>query len=168
MSAPGVVNWLGAMGVREFTTLLPSDLEYDPRLVAIAEWRNVRGLIDYRLDNVILDVLLEVADEGARLSYPWYRLPVARLLKAWSVGQALVGAVPTIPKGMTASAALRIEALTKTIHPLLRREVEGEQRRFRDENGYEAPYWVLVELARQALVESRADLSFALTNPPSM
>ncbi len=161
MSAPGLVHWLGSMGVRQFKTLVPSDLEYDPRLGAVAEWRNVEGLRQYRLDNVILDVLLEGADQGGRLGYAWFHLPAARLLKAWSLAEELLGNVPTIPSGMTASTALRVNAL-KRVHLVLRRELEDAATRFREENGYEAPYWVLIELARTALAEQRPKLAPAL------
>ena len=97
MSAPGLVAWLAAMGVRHFTSLVPSDLEYDPNVRAVVEWRDAPGLMDYRLDNAITDALLEQADLGARLGYPWYGLPAGRLLKAFSVGQSWVGAAPLVP-----------------------------------------------------------------------
>jgi hypothetical protein len=75
------------MGVREFTSLVPSDVEYDPQLRAVVEWRNAQALMDFRLDNAVIDTLLEEADRGAELSYAWYALPLARVLKLFSVGQ---------------------------------------------------------------------------------
>ncbi len=162
MSEPGLVRWLASMGVRHYTTLVPSDLEYDPRLAAVAEWRDVSTLRQHRLDNVILDMLLEGADRGDRLGYAWYYLPAARLLKGWSIAESLLGAVPTIPAGMSAATALRAEALSKRIHPALSAAVEQRAAAFRNENGYEAPYWTLVELARGALDENRPRLAPAL------
>ncbi len=165
MSEPGLVRWLASLGVRHFTTLVPSDLEYDPRLGAVAEWRDVSMLRQHRFDDVTIDVLLEGADEGDRLDYNWYHLPVARLLKAWSAVEALLGAVPTIPKGMSAPMALRVDALSHRIHPMLRAAIEEKATAFLEENGYEAPYWVLVEAGRQALDEQRAHLAPALRRP---
>ncbi len=93
------------MGVREFTSLVPSDIEYDPQLRAVVEWRDAPALMDFRLDNAIIDALLEEADRGAELSYAWYALPVAWALKLFSVGQSSLGGVPRIPQGMSASTA---------------------------------------------------------------
>jgi len=163
MSAPGLVRWLAAMGVREFTTLVPSDLEYDPQLRAVAEWRNGPALMDYRLDNAITDALLEEAETGADLGFAWYALPGARLLKALSVAQSVLGARPTIPAGMSAATALRVRALVSTVHPALKEELASRAAAFRVENGYEAPYWALVELARASLSTRRASLRPALS-----
>jgi len=163
MSEPGLVHWLASLGVRHFTTLVPSDLEYDPRLAAVAEWRDVSMLRQHRFDDVTIDVLLEGADQGDRLGYPWYHLPAARLLKAWSGVEALIGRVPTIPRGMSPSVALRVESLSHRVHPALRAAIEKKAADFLAEHGYEAPYWVLVQAGRQALEEQRADLAPALT-----
>jgi hypothetical protein len=114
---------------------------------------------------VILDVLLEGADRGDRLGYAWYHLPVARLLKGWSVAEAFLGGVPTIPRGMSASTALRVDALSHRIHPALRASIEGKAAAFLDEKGYEAPYWSLYEMAQTALEENRARLAPALRGP---
>ena len=40
ISSRGVVNWLHDFGVENFVTQMPSDLEYDPQLAVIAEWRD--------------------------------------------------------------------------------------------------------------------------------
>jgi hypothetical protein len=165
MSEPGLVRWLASLGVRHFTTLVPSDLEYDPRLAAVAEWRDVSMLRQHRFDDVTIDVLLEGADEGDRLGYAWYHLPAARLLKAWSALEALSSGLPTIPRGMSAPVALRVDALSHRIHPPVRAAIEDKAAAFREENGYEAPYWVLVAAGRQALDEQREHLAPALTRP---
>jgi len=162
MSAPGLVSWLAAMGVREFTSLVPSDVEYDPQLRAVVEWRDAQALMDFRLDNAIIDALLEEADLGAELSYAWYALPLARVLKLFSVGQSLFGGLPTIPKGMSASTALKVDALVSKVHPAVRDELVVLAADFPKRNGYEAPYWVLVQLARDAVAARRESLAPAL------
>ncbi|HSG06340.1 MAG TPA: YiiX/YebB-like N1pC/P60 family cysteine hydrolase, partial [Nitrospiria bacterium] len=111
ISSPGLAEWLGGMGVRHFTTIIPSDIEYDPRLAAVAEWRNPETLRQDRFDNVVIDALLAGAEEGDRLDYPFYRLPLARLIKGWSYLQWKAGVEPLIPEGMTPGAALRVNAL---------------------------------------------------------
>ncbi len=162
MSAPGLVRWLGAMGVREFQTIVPSDLEYDAQLRAVVEWRNVAALMDYRLDNAITDALLEDADRGSDLGYAWFALPVARLLKGVSIVQSLLGRQPAIPEGMPSEAALRVSSLVSTVSPSLKQEMLERDARFLDENGYRAPYWTLVELARASLLNQKDELSPAL------
>ncbi|MEX1257781.1 MAG: YiiX/YebB-like N1pC/P60 family cysteine hydrolase [Gemmatimonadota bacterium] len=163
MSAPGLVAWLAAMGVREFNSLVPSDVEYDPQLRAVAEWRDAPALMDFRLDNAITDALLEEAERGATLGYAWFALPVARLLKGYSVLRSAVGATPTIPSGMGPSTALRVDALVSRIHPPLKENLVTRAGRFQVERGYEAPYWTLVELARESVAEMRDSLAPALT-----
>lgn len=162
MSAPGLVRWLADMGVREFTTLVPSDLEYDPQLRAVAEWRNGPALMDYRLDNALTDALLEEAERGARLGYSWYALPGARLLKTVSVGQSLVGMRPMVPAGMSPATALRVRALVAEVHPVLKEDLQSRASAFRTARGFEAPYWNLVNLAREALDARRSTLAPAL------
>jgi hypothetical protein len=163
MSAPGLVTWLAAMGVREFTSLVPSDLEYDSQMRAVVEWRDAPALMDFRLDNAIIDALLEEADRGAELGYAWYALPAARALKVFSVLQSAFGAAPKIPRGMSPSTALRVDALVSGITPVLKGDVRGRAEDFRTGRGYEPPYWVLVQLARDALDTRRETLRPALS-----
>lgn len=159
-SSPGLLRWLWQMGVREATSLVPSDAEYDPQLRAVVEWRNAPALVEYRLDNAVTDALLEEAERGASLGYAWYALPPARLLKALSTLRDVVGATPTIPEGMDAAAALRVRSLVTTVHPVLVEELEA--RLSVAERAHEVPYWELVGMARSALASKRSELSPAL------
>ncbi|HET9950146.1 MAG TPA: YiiX/YebB-like N1pC/P60 family cysteine hydrolase [Longimicrobiales bacterium] len=165
MSSPGLVAWLGAMGVRELTSLVPSDLEYDPQVRAVAEWRNADALTDFRLDNAVIDALLEEAERGARLGYAWWALPGARALKAWSVGQELAGVRPLIPEGMSPSTALRVDALVSRVHPAVKARLAALAAEHAARTGRQAPYWTLVDLAREALAAERGELAPALRRP---
>jgi hypothetical protein len=163
LTSPGLVRWLGDMGVTQFATLVPSDLEYDPKLAPAAEWRNSEALLLDRLDNVTLDVLLEGAERGDRLGYdPLVFLP-GGLVKLWSGFQSALGATPTIPAGMSVETALRTRALNNTVHPRLRAAIDNAAEQFRTRRGYPAPYWALTDLARQALATLRSSLSPELT-----
>jgi hypothetical protein len=163
LSSPGLVRWLGDMGVTHFTTLIPSDLEYDPNLAPVTEWRNAETLLLDRLDNVTLDVLLEGAERGDRLGYaPLTYLP-GGLVKAWSGIESAFGATPTIPEGMSVDTALRVRSLVKTVHPRLRAAIGNAAERFRTQRGYPPPYWTLTDLARQTLAALRSSLSPELT-----
>jgi Permuted papain-like amidase enzyme, YaeF/YiiX, C92 family len=162
MTAPGLVRWLGGMGVREFRTLVPSDLEYDARLRAVVEWRDLDALMEYRFDNAITDALLGAADDGADLGYSVFARPFGRLLKGFSVAQAGVGMPPFIPTGMSADAALRVRALVSTVSPALKEALMEREAAFHVENGYRAPYWTLVELAVEVVAAERDRLAPAL------
>jgi len=153
LSAPGVRRWLGALGVRHFETLEPSDLEYDPQLRVVAEWRDVEVLRRDHLDNAVTDALLAAADEGAPLPYPRWKLPLARLMKAWSAVQLALGRVGPVPEGMSATAALRSKAFG-AMHAALRERVEARAAAHLGERGYPAPYWTLVRFASEELAAS--------------
>jgi len=147
------------MGVTHFTTLAPSDLEYDPQLIPVVEWRDRETLKDDRLDNAIMDSLLERADHGLRLRYLAYKLPLAGMVKLLSHVQTIAGLQPTIPNGMAIAAALRISALVDEIYPTLRSGLADRARAFLIANGYEPPYWTLLNMARDTLKNQESSLS---------
>jgi len=153
ISQAGLRRWLASFGVRHFKTQEPSDLEYDPQLVVVAEWRDAEWLFKDHVDNATVDALLEQAEAGMVLSYPWYALPVARVSKAYSWMLERVGHRGPIPEGMSPPAALRNRSFA--IH---QRRVAGHVSEraalIAREQGYPPPYWVLVDLAR-GLTESR-------------
>jgi len=152
LSSPGVTSWLAALGARHFETQEPSDLEYDPQLRVVAEWRDPETLFKDHLDNAVIDVMLEAAERGEKLGYNRWQLPGARLAKAWSWAKNQLGRVGPIPEGMSASTALRVQRL-KASHAALAARLHEQADRFRAERGYVPPYWELVRLAREAREE---------------
>lgn len=149
ISAPGLRRWLAAFGVEHFETQEPSDLEYDPQLEVVAEWRDPAALLADRIDNAVIDAMLEGADAGDELSYSRAQLPVARLAKGWSWGLNRVGLRGPIPEGMSARAALQNRAFTERQRRIAA-EVTVLTEAIREQLGYTPPYWVLVGLAREA------------------
>jgi hypothetical protein len=149
ISGPGLRRWLGAFGVRHFETQEPSDLEYDPQLVVVAEWRDPASLFDDHLDNAVTDVMLEGAAEGEELGFSWYRLPAARLAKGYSWVRQLLGGIGPIPEGMAPAAALRNRAYSDR-HARLAAVVRADAVAWQEEHGHPPAYWTLVELARGA------------------
>jgi hypothetical protein len=149
ISRPGLRRWLASLGVRHFATQEPSDLEYDPQLAVVAEWRDADALEQDHIDNAVVDALLERADTGEDLTYAWYRLPPARLAKAYSALRVALGGHGPIPEGMSAAAALRHEAFVARQRALAG-AVRTAATRWAAAAGYPAPYWVLVALAREA------------------
>jgi hypothetical protein len=149
ISAPGLRSWLSSFGVRQFETQEPSDLEYDPQLSVVAEWRSAESLFDDHMDNAVTDVMLEGAERGVPLDYDWYALPVARSMKGYSWLRERTGGVGPIPEGMSPSAALRNRAYGAR-HNELKAALRSKVEQWTIEKGYRPPYWSLVSLARSA------------------
>lgn len=152
ISRPGLRQWLGSFGVQHFRTQEPSDLEYDPQLAVVAEWRDPTALFEDHVDNAVTDAMLEGADRGDLLGYAWYQLPVARVLKGWSWMRERMGGVGPIPEGMSPPAALRNRAYNAR-HDALSADVLRRANAWREAQGYPPPYWVLVALAREATTQ---------------
>jgi hypothetical protein len=144
----GLRRWLSAFGVRHFATQEPSDLEYDPQVAVVAEWRDPDALLADHIDNAVTDVMLDEADAGAALAVSRAALPVARLLKGWSALRVALGGRGPIPEGMSPSAALRNRAY-RADHTARAARLREAVDAFRDAEGYGPPYWTLVRLARE-------------------
>jgi hypothetical protein len=154
LSGRGVTTWLGLLGARHFETQEPADLEYDPQLRVVAEWRDPSALFHDHVDNAILDVMLEGAERGETLPYDWYLLPFARLSKGYSLLLNFCGRIGPVPEGMNATAALRTKRFTAR-HAALKERVLAQAKQFQNDFGYRPPYWELTKLARAAAVEHR-------------
>jgi hypothetical protein len=152
ISSPGLASWLAGFGVTHFQTQEPSDLEYDPQLVVVAEWWDPRTLFNDHVDNAVVDAMLEGAERGDTLDAPWYLLPGARLAKLYSSILNAFGAVGPVPEGLSAAGALRTRHFIQT-HGLLRDHLLRLVHEFERAHGYVPPYWELVRLARRAASE---------------
>ncbi len=153
ISSPGLASWLAGFGVRHFVTQEPSDLEYDPQLRVVGEWRDPEVLFKDHVDNAVIDALLEVAERGGRLGYALGQLPMARLAKLYSVVLNAFGRVGPVPEGMSPATALRSRRLM-ALHAGLAERVTGSAADFQSRHGYRPPYWELLKLARQACAET--------------
>ena len=153
ISSPGLRRWLGDLGVRHFETQEPSDLEYDPQLAVVAEWRDPETLRKDRHDNAVTEAMLEGAEAGDELDYPRLLLPLARIAKGYSAALNLAGKVGPVPEGMPAGTALRSLWYARR-HDAIAALLAGRAASFRAERGYEPPYWELVRLAREAKREA--------------
>ncbi len=149
ITSPTVRAWLASLGVRHFETQEPSDLEYDPQLRVVAEWRERATLLKAHVDDAVTDVMLAAAKPGEPLPYSWLGLPRARLGKAYSFVLNAVGKLGPIPEGMSAATALRVEEYRHD-HALVADRVLASAEEFRTQRGYTPPYWELVRLAEQA------------------
>lgn len=149
ISSRGVVNWLHDFGVENFITQMPSDLEYDPQLSVVAEWRDPETLYKDHIDNAVMDALLEKANAGAEIDYNMWKLPLARLIKGYCVIKNLFGGIGKIPEGMSATRALKNQTFV-TMHASVKNKVLQMAADFLKSNGYRAPYWQLVKFANDA------------------
>jgi hypothetical protein len=149
ISSPGVVRLLQDFGVENFVTMMPSDLEYDPQLAVVAEWRDPRTLFSDHIYNAVMDVMLERADHGAEIRINHWMLPVARILKGYSFLLNLFHREGPIPEGMSATQGLKNNAFSE-IHSQIRIQTEERARLFIQKNGYIPPYWQLIRMARES------------------
>jgi hypothetical protein len=156
LSSPGLQRWLSDFGVRYFETQEPSDLEYDPQLTVVAEWRDQETLTKDHYDNAVTEVMLEGAEKGDELAYQWYLLPVVRLAKAYSAVLNLIGEVGPVPEGMSSTSALRNVWFSDRHEAIAKRLAENAEH-FRQDQGYKPPYWELVKLARAAKSEASGE-----------
>ena len=158
MSARGTTAWLTALGVEQFTTHGPSDLEYDPKVVVVAEWRNREALFDDHVDNAVIDAMLEAAEGGVVIDYDYLYLPMARIMKAYSLMLNAAGRPGPVPEGMTATTALRSKWLDER-HQAIKADVLRRAEAFTAKKGYVPPYWQLFEMARDAVARQFGDVS---------
>ncbi len=154
ISSKGVAKWLAAFGVKNFVTQEPSDLEYDPQLTVVAEWRDPNTLFKDHIDNAIIEALLEQAEAGKELGYDWYLLPIVRTVKLYSTILNLFGKVGPVPEGMSPESALRHKKLV-ALHDEIKNEVEIKVKKFIEQMNYNPPYWKLVTFARETITEKK-------------
>lgn len=152
VSAPGTRRWLAHLGVKRFDMQEPSDLEYDPQLRVVAEWRDPHTLYLDHVDIVVTEAMLEGAAQGDRLTYAWYVLPFMRLLKGYSVLMNAMGRPGPVPEGMNSTVAARILRLNRQ-HAAIKSRALALAEEFRSREGYTPPEWQLVRLAQQAAAE---------------
>lgn len=149
ISSPTVRAWLASLGVRHFETQEPADLEYDPQLRVVAEWRDRAALFKAHVDDAVTDAMLAEAEPGVPLHYSLAQLPLARVVKAYSVALNMLGKVGPIPEGMSAATALRVGDYRRA-HAAIASRVLLLAEKSKNQRGYPPPFWELVRLPRQA------------------
>lgn len=150
ISDPLLKRWLRDFGVQHFKTQGPSDLEYDPQLVVVKEWRDPGALAKDRLDNAVLDARIAEAAEARGLDYNPFLLPFARGAKLYSMLLNAAGRVGPVPEGMGARAAIINQRFTAD-HKKIARETVRLAEDFQKTRGYVPPYWELVGMAREVV-----------------
>lgn len=150
ISSNGIISWLNTFGVEHFVTQMPSDLEYDPMFSVVAEWRNKDILFKDHLDNAVMDALIGKANNGEKLDYNLWSLPLARVIKGYSLALNILGYNGVIPNGMSATMALKNNDFVDKFQNC-RHLTESKVTVFKKENGYLPPYWQLVSMAENSL-----------------
>lgn len=146
ISSPGIENWLHAFGVEHFVTQMPSDLEYDPQLTVVAEWKDNETLLKDHIYNAVMDGLITEADKGKEIIFPRWQLPFARLLKAYCFVMNKFGKVAIIPEGMSAEQALKNQSFV-SMFQTVKNAVEKDVQLFIQQKHYNPPYWQMVKMA---------------------
>ncbi len=149
MSEPRTRAWLAALGVTRFETQEPSDLEYDPQLRVVAEWRDPNTLYLDHVDNVTIEAMLSSPGDGEPLTTAWYLLPGVRAIKGYSMLLNAIGKVGPVPEGLSATLATRVLAFNRR-HRAIREQVLLEGEVFMRTHGYRPPEWELLAFAKRA------------------
>lgn len=152
ISSPGVVRLLHEFGVENFVTMMPSDLEYDPQLAVVAEWRDPQTLLSDHIYNAVMDVMLESADPREEIRINPWMLPVARVVKGYSMLLNLFHAEGPIPEGMSATQGLKNNSFAE-IHEQIRKKTEEKVRLFVETYGYFPPYWQLISMVKEQEID---------------
>ena len=152
ISSHGIINWLHDFGVENFVTQMPSDLEYDPQLSIVAEWRDPETLFKDHIDNAVIDVMLEQANNGVSIQYNSCQLPIVRVIKGYCVIKNLFGKTGMIPEGMSATKALKNQSFV-AVHVKIKTKTTQMASAFIHKNHYKPPYWQLVKFAEAAAKE---------------
>ena len=152
ISSQGVVKWLHDFGVENFVTQMPSDLEYDPQLAVVAEWRHPQTLFKDHIDNAVMDALLQKANQGKIIEYNIWQLPIVRVIKGYCIIKNMFGNMGMIPEGMSATKALKNQSFV-AMHVDVKNKTMQMADEFFNQNGYRAPYWQLVKFAEAAANE---------------
>jgi hypothetical protein len=153
ISSAGVVNWLHDFGVENFVTQMPSDLEYDPQLAVVAEWRDPETLFKDHIDNAVMDALLEKANKGEVIDYNIWKLPIVRVIKGYCIIKNLFGKIGMIPEGMSATRALKNQTFV-AMHVKVKNKTMQMADEYFKKNGYRPPYWQLIKFANAAASEN--------------
>lgn len=146
------MKWLSLFGVKNFKTQEPSDLEYDPQLRVVAEWRDPDTLFHDHIDNAIVEIMLEKAEKGKKLGYNRWMLPIARVVKGYSMIKNQFGGFGPLPEGMSATAGLRNEQITAE-HLMIKKEVLKRTAVFKKEHSYTASYFQMLRITKEMMKE---------------
>ncbi|TFG78984.1 MAG: hypothetical protein E4H26_01080 [Flavobacteriales bacterium] len=148
ISSNGIMEWLNDFGVEHFVTQMPSDLEYDPMLSVVAEWRNKEALFQDHLDNAVMDALIARANAGEKLDYHIWMLPIARVVKGYSIMLNTIGKEGIVPEGMGAVTALKNTDFVNRFQKC-KALTMLKTKAFEEENKYVPPYWQMVRFAEE-------------------
>ena len=129
---------------------MPSDLEYDPMLSVVAEWRDKEILFQDHVDNAVMDALISRANNGEKLDYNLWALPLARLIKGYSLVLNTAGKEGIIPEGMDPVTALKNNDFVNRFQNC-KKLTMSKIETFKEENGYLPPYWQLVKMSEESL-----------------
>ena len=151
VSSDGIVSWLVSFGVEYFLNQLPSDLEYDPSLSVVAEWRDKELLVNDHVDNAVMDALIGRANKGEELEYELWKLPVVRVLKIYSVILNSMGKEAIIPEGMSVLTALTSNDFVRRFQNT-KAQTLRKVREFEEQEGYLPPYWQITAMAEGELL----------------
>ena len=97
-----------------------------------------------------MDALISQANRGEKLDYNLWHLPIARLIKGYSLILNIAGKEGIIPKGMSSVTALKNNDFVNRFQNC-KKLTMSKIETFKEENGYLPPYWQLVKMSEESL-----------------
>jgi hypothetical protein len=133
----GPRDFLDRIGVTADRSFAPGDLELEPEMQAIAEWRDFERTSHIRLQDFVMVKLFEWMEEkGYTFKEPPALKIVSRLGRAsayipWPFSSLLANVLPRVPMNMSRKAIAAIAMLHYTAEPLFKQLQELERRSIR-------------------------------------
>ena len=126
-------DFVERIGVQEFQSFLPSDLDVDPRFEVLAEWRDVSRIGDVRRKDIVLDRFYAWSDDhgyclGSNLD-AWFKKTVIWSLRRWPVFSKLLE--KRFPLNMSQSLLQTVSILTALGDALLQEAENLDQQALR-------------------------------------
>lgn len=124
----------------------PFEMEYDPKLIVAGEWYETKTLYDQRVLTAATSTLI-LSNNEAGFVNPW-KLPMYRVIKAYSMILNQFGANGPIPKGVSAQTHMVRVALVKQQKKALT-ELKKELAKYESEQNHKATYLKMLQSAKE-------------------
>lgn len=117
-------DFLDRIGVEAIETFAPGDIEIDPDLELVAEWRDYRATSTIRMQDIVMDKFFDWMDiHGYRFKDTFATRMIGVFGRASSLlskeaKQAIKDLVPIIPRNMSRKTIATIAMLHKTAEPI--------------------------------------------------
>ncbi len=134
--------------------LIPFEIELDHRFIIVGEWYHSNLLYENRLLTAATTAIIEHKSDEDFINY--FKLPIYRVVKGYSILVGLFGLDKPIPSGITAQSQLVYDAVSKKQKKLLA-QLKTALSSYEKEQQHKATYLKMLQKANEIMVEQEAD-----------